>query len=830
MIQTQLCARNPWRGFWLSLCVWGLCLPTLSRAGAAQPWWENYPLISQTDDLALCQRMNADVGFVLGQTDPGFGIYGQRLYEQPAVIDAFHKAGLKTVSYYEGFGTSTNFIVELKARGALDYTPVGAWHWNWEQYLGGPIRWVGPQNYFDCEDFAGIYTRKHPRYGGPAMTYPDGTIATGWIDNETTNPFKSRVIDAAACKNILGQPEPEVDVIEKVNQIDPKTHKPKGPINGLVYGFDQDRNIKGYSGHLNFQKDAACPYWADLQYSSVLMGADHGLDGMWVDNFGPWDSLGHPALSKAFGDWSVARFRDYLGGHFSPQTLKQMGADPLQTFDVRAYLRERCKAWGGVDTDLNSNVWYDPRFGDDPIWRSFLIFKRQTITQALTDYYAATKSAARRGGKPAFFVMGNDTPLFSLGCPRDNVDMVSAEMTASWHMGTSARGVMLPPLGRFAPLYKISIEHAKSRFMTVWMYLVYGYEKHQGKPGIANVLQYEMLASHALPMIHPEMTKAMGTAESNASFFKFVKEVRPTFGQRVPVQDIGVYYSSSSLLSFLAPAGFQDINRQPHSQGFYGWCTALGELHYQYRTLPEWRLTPEALFKLRVLVIPNADVFVPADAAKVLEPWVRAGGLLIVTGNSGYRLGEADNLDVNPRGLSLAGLTGVSAMDVAPDRRMRQIGVGKVLYLRDNIGMDYFNAISARFDMLPKFAAAMNEVLAGQGPLILTPGVRVPGTVGLTMYEDAAAHRLFIDANNLNINLANDQVTPTPRFTFEVKLPDYLRKFSLSGIRARVLSPGGPVKVKVCRVGQGRAAIALDPVQYYGSVVLEPAQPLWAMK
>jgi len=94
---------------------------------------------------------------------------------------------------------------------------------------------------------------------------------------------------------------------------------------------------------------------------------------------------------------------------------------------------------------------------------------------------------------------------------------------------------------------------------------------------------------------------------------------------------------------------------------------------------------------MRVLIVPNADVLDKSDVDGVIDPWVRAGGLLIVTGNSGNRKNEAGNFDVNPAGFSLAGLTGVAVTTSTTARKLMPVGSGKVLYLGDNIGMNYFN-------------------------------------------------------------------------------------------------------------------------------------------
>ena len=826
------------RKFCRALCLLSfvLCPFSFLRAAPAEvsapavPWWDDYPLIVQDPgNFSHTLDLNGTVGFPWTQLDPSWGIYGQRLSQNANVMNVFHDMDLHTMSYFETFGQSTNYIVELGARGLFDYTPTKTTFWNWQGYSGGPIRWVGPQNYFDTEDFTGIWNRTHPRYGGRAMTYPDGTIATGYTDNETTNPLKSRVLDASASKSILGQWWAEYSYNDSVNAINPETGKPRGPLNGLL-----KINVNGqskYAGHISIGKDTACPFWIDLQYASTLYAADQGLDAIWTDNYGTWDNFNYWTLNVAFGDWSVAKFRDHLKTNFTPTQLAAMGVSDANTFDIRKALRDQCKAWGGVDTNFNDPKWLDPRWVDQPLWRAYKIFKRQTGTQALKNFYKATKDAGALAGKPDFLVAGNDAFAYDLGWTRGDLDMVSAETWPDWHMAYGSRGLMLPPLARYAPIYRLDREHAKSRIVSVWFYLQNSYAQYQDKPGIANVLYYEMLASNALPFLMPANPIFAGTEQANAAFFKFVKDSKATLGQRIPVEDVGLYYSSSSALAFMTPGGFVNMDRQPHMFGLLGWGTALSELHTQCRPIPEWKLSAETLAPLRLLVIPDADVLDPADVTNILEPWVRAGGRLIVTGNSGYRQGESSNFEPNPQGLSLAPLTGVSSLAGAPERQTRQVGAGQVLYLRGNIGMAFYVADSQRSALLAPFKTAMTDILAGQNPLLLTPDPSIPDTVGLTLYEDAPAKRLFIDVNNLNIDLPSDTITATPPLKFTVRLPFWMHNTDKVELRTQVLAPTGlapeepaPPTVQLKRLGADQAEITLDPVFCYASVVLEATQ------
>ena len=786
-------------------------------------WWENYPLIVQnasaTDTLAL----NADAGFNTDRADPSWGIYVQKTVANGNAPAEMHNAGLKFITYYEAFGDAATFAIQLGNKVANDFFSVFRTYWSWNllDSNGGPFRWAGPQNYFDAEDFCGSYTRLHPVFGagGRAMTYPDGSPATGYFGNDSSDPRKSRVFDAGAAKDILGNVR--VSNYEYLDQVADNPLRSEGLLAVNVNGTNR------LVGHMSIAKDTACPMWIDQQRSAVLCGVSEGqIDGFWTDNFSPWDNFGWEPVKNAFGEWSVAKFRDYLSASFTPAELTGLGVTDVATFDVRSYLRDKLTTFGGTSTNLDDPKWTDVRWLDDPVWRGYRIFKRQTGTQALTAYYSVSKAAAATMGKPDFAVLGNDIPLFSMGYCRGELDMVSTEISPGWHMGSGSRGFMMPPVGRFAAAYKLGREHAKSRQMNVWMYLPGTNSVHKEKAGVVNTLYYEMLANQTLPMLHqghPDMTQSTAI---NGAFFGFVKAARETFGARQDAADVGLYYSSSSVLAQMTPRWFADLDAQPHAGAFWGWGTALGSLHYQYRAIPEWKLTAANLAKLRVLIIPHAEVLDPADVTNVIDPWVRAGGRLIVTGDSGLRRGEAGNFSTNAAGLSLASVTGVTNFTTAPATKTSTVGAGTVHYLRNNIGLSYFQAstATARAGQIANFTNAMSQVLGAQLTR-LQPVSAIPETLGLNVYEDEAARRFFIDANNYAVNLATDAVTNSPSVTLTVEAPEWLSAApSDQHINVQVLSPSPSApSATVTKLGGSsaqRLRVELGPVLHYASVVL----------
>lgn len=808
-------SRNTWAVAWwlFVLCGFGLSGAALGEA----PWWDDYPRIVEEGDLQTVQNLHGSVGFTGGQRDPGWGTYGQKVTRMPTQLQPFQSAGLKVIGYFETFGTCYCFIGELGPYNG-DFNSIITHYWSWEIYHGGPTYWIGVHNFFDDEVTARPYTRTHPVYGGPAMTYPDGTMATGYA-GDPTDPRTSRVYDACIAKNIFGELSYSVGCNDAVNEIDPDTGEPTGPLDGLIYVPEQDC----YAGMFSFRKDSACPLWEGFTYASTLMAASEGLDGMWTDNHSPWDSFGNPPVKIAFGDWSVARFRTHLSDNFSPAELTAMGVTDVATFDIREWLKTRATGWGWNGTNLGSSVWKDARWLDEPLWRAYSIFKRQAGAEAIGNYYNAVKTAAAAAGKSEFLVQGNDIPVFSMGWVRGDLDMVSTEVSVSWNLSSGPRGFMLPPEGRMAPFYKLAREHAQSRFTNVWMYND-GFEAEMAQPGVADTLYYEMMAAHTLPMFHPDNERVAGNEQTNSDFFAFVEQAAPTFGDRVDVEEIGVYYSSSSLLADFTPGGFVNFSDQAHQFAHWGWATALGNLHHQYRYVPEWKLTADTLADLRALIVPEAIVFDDGDIG-VLTAWVQDGGRLVVTGSSGRRLGEDNNFEVAPGGYTLQSLTTVSDINAAPSTLTRGVGAGLVHYIKDNIGREYFNASTTRPTLLGQFDAVMTAMLSGTGPAMVTPGSGVTSLVGLTAYEDSAATRFFVDVNNYDLDVSTDVITDTAALTFTVQMPDWIDH--CTAVAASVVSPDVPVPtVQATLISPGVVEVDLSPVHRYASVVLErPVNP-----
>jgi hypothetical protein len=365
-------------------------------------------------------------------------------------------------------------------------------------------------------------------------------------------------------------------------------------------------------------------------------------------------------------------------------------------------------------------------------------------------------------------------------------------------------------------VYKLAREHARSRFVNAWMYVP---GPQLGATNIARVLYYQGLANHALPVPNPGGRTA-GNPATDTAFFEFVRQAAPIFGARVPVEEIGLYHSSSTQLLEMMPGGFRDHARQPHSFAFWGWGTALTELHLPWRAVPEWKLLDALHDGLRALIVPEAGVFAPGDARAVRE-WVLSGGILLFTGESGIRAGEEGNFAPLAPSETLSSLLGGTGGNAAPDAtgaRSFPLGKGRVIQLASDPGLAYYLADQERARLREPFRPLLAS-LAGVGGHFALEAPGVPATVGLTLYQREGA--CFIDVNNTAIDLDRDTITPTAPLHFTVALPAGLRNRTL---RARVLSPDGTLTAVISSLPGERVEVTLPPVVVYASLLIEPEE------
>lgn len=850
--------KNFSRSFLVFVFIQMLIFPVLAEETQKRPWWDSFPRIIQ-DPLDKVVSHHGNIWMGGGGSDPFQGIYLQRqgtIYSEKQFILPSKEKGIARIVWYEGFGSTHSYIGQFKKgsdgkwiRNTIDPTwvRISAGHQNWQNFDGsGLIRWVGIPNHFEDDPLIRPWTRSHPKYGCGPMCYPDGRIATGFFGQDSkdwdylfgpeVDPRTSRIFDAGCSKDVFGKVFFEYGYNAKVNKLDPQTRKPVGPLNGLLAikdaplgtpdpGFTPEEWKKaksaGYAGDILSGKDIACPVWIDYLDGSIQHALDEAqIDGLWVDNFSAWDNFNSRPIQRAFGEWTVAGFRDFLVNEWMSklphQAAKKIDA---KTFDVRKYLVDQFHEWGGTGNSLKDAgrdlVWRDSRWREDPIWRAFLIYKRRAGYKGLTRFYETVKKRAAEAGKPDFLVTGNDIPGFSLGWVRGNLDMVSTEL--GWNHGSTfgRNGLLPPPYSSYVAVYRLAREHAKSRFINVWMYVP---KEYFNRENLGHVLHYQGLANHALPKA--QLTPrgyglTAGTPEGIAEFFAFVERIEPVFRDRVPLSGkVALLFSSSSQLNDMSPNGFYDMKNLAHSFSFYGWGTALVKRQIPWTPIPEWKLQMEKLNQFNVLIVPGVDVLGDADL-QCLQTWVEQGGRLIVSGPFAVRGGEEENFDRRTnRDLPLL----IAYEKAAAEKKIIAFGKGFIVAEKDDSGAAYYSQPKQRPEIQIKIGTLLDRMKNVQGILpdyVVLPD-RFPFGIDLTLHEDGK--RFFIDMNNTQIDLESDIVTSSGKLRFKVLLPDFLIGKKL---KSTVYSPKKIPKVVITPEKNGYATIETDDLHLYCSIVLE---------
>jgi hypothetical protein len=810
------------------------CGRAIAGEAVPLPWWHCYPVyVGDIGGIGAEQVARLHARMVSGNyaADPVWGAYAQQVDAMDAArqFQEVKKTGAHWISWVETFGDCMAYA------GAVRRNPDGSYQgypnnpalpvlvrtaWSWEAgsvQPGHELCWIGPHNSFNDERFVPPMLR-HERLGLPVPRYPDGREATGWIPGGQ-RPLNARLYDACCAKDVNGKLTRSPGMLPPAaNTLDPATGKPKGPTEGLFRVVLDRDSLLAFPGHkvgdvvyaatISIPKDAAAPFWIDYIRVSVREILRHRVDGLWCDNYSPWDNFAQ--FDRAFGNWSEYRFRGFLADRLTADQRREMGIGDPASFQIRDYLKQQAAQLGASDpSNTRDPIWTDPRWGDDPVWNAYKVFKQHVGQEALQNFYGAVKDEARRAGRPDFLVAGNDIPLYGLGWVRDEyLDMVSSELMPSSYLSTGPRGIMVPPLGKSAVVYRAALEHQKGPYATAWYYLTGSYAKYQGRPELAKVLMAEAFANHTF-LKYGRTPEYPGTPESVAWWNAFVTREEPRFGQRVVAADVGILFSPDNQLALLAPGGPPDASRQLHSFGHWGFATAMIDAHIPYRAVVDWKVNAKSLEGLRTFIIPEAQ-WLDDSVLPVLERWVRGGGRLVITGPSGTRNGTT-GLFAKRKTSLLSSLVGIEFAETAGPAGVhrRSLNKGAVLWTPEPAGMDYYVHESQRHNRLPAFVELV-------GDSAVFDGRQLPSTVGAFCWKSADGAAVLVDLVNYDLDAEADRLTPARNLTFRVPLA------TKSGrAEATTLSPDGLTSATV-EIKGGWAVVRVPQLLHFASVKLSP--------
>ncbi len=849
------------------------------RPVADSPWWHRYPTyIGDIDSRATVSNAAAWHGRMVSgnyAADPAWGAYGQlsSVHHLGKPFKQAKQNNLRWITWVEAFGECMLYAA------AFERQPDGSFPryadtsglaqpsrtaWNWESGKpGNTLRWIGIHNVINDEDFIQPQLTR-TNLGWPTPTYPDGRPAIGWLEG-SQYPLNATIYDATGSKDINGKLAVEFEGLpDKANGID-ATGNRLGSTIGL-FAFTLDKSGIGqkpgrkagdrlFAGILHVGKDPAAPFWTNYIRLSAREVIGRNVDGLWCDNYSPFNNFGMPPLHNAFGDWSEARFRQFLRQRFSGAKLREFHIDDPAHCDIRSMLKQQAAGFSAKDTsDIHDPAWRDPRWLDVPIWNIYKVFKQAVGQEALRNFYRTVKDEAALAGRSDFLVAGNDMPIFGLGWARDEwLDMVSTEFSPAWYVTTGSRGIMIPPHGKFAVVCRAALAHQKGPYATMWYYLRSPYDKYAHKPELAKMLAAEAFANNVF-LKYGDLPDYPGTPETTAWWNGFVTRAEPRFGSRVPVGETGVVYSPDNQLFWVVPGSHAlDHNRQPHSFEHWGIATLLVDRHIPYRVIPDWKLTPAGLAGFRTIYLPNVECLDDA-AAQALLAWVRDGGHLVMTGATAMRQGTAGwfrnreasalaplaRADMSGSGteaaksaiaaLELAGndptkvavrQSGTNAAVPAPggaagspsDLVKTDFGLGRALWSPWNLGLDYYLAQDRAqdFDRLSTnaIAGAILDAAVGRSALDARD---LPVSVGIFCHRSQDNDVFFADMVNYQLDLARDALALQTHLRFRLHLPAGTTAATVETITPDATEPA------VLKVEDGWAKVELPELLHFASI------------
>jgi hypothetical protein len=763
-------------------------------------WWCRFPTFTQ-GDFKLLRDARARMDIFSMASDPTWGPLGQRLteIEDRSGFDSLRKAGARVITYIEGFGDCMIYVAALNRlkNGGFERNSADpqlplllrtAWNWNAPTLpKGNEIRWVGIHNTVNDEDFILPYLSAK-RLGLPAPRYPDGRSAAGWLSGKRY-PLNAMIYDACGSKDVNGVLRPQFSPC--INAVSTDGLYPADPKTDDVDGYSANIGAGTvYCGIISVHKDLSAPFWREYAKESLREIVKARVDGVWCDNYSPWDNFGYPPVEKAFGEWSVHRFH-------------QSFHSPQSDFDVRKSLKRTAVRFGAKNASkYDDPAWRDMRWRDDIVWNAFKAFRQMAARQDLKEFYDNIHAVATEQGRPDFCIQGNDIPLYGLGWTRDSwLDMVNCELTPGWHMGTGSRGITLPPHGKMTVVYRAALEHQKGVFSSAWYYLNGDAAKHRNSSPLARTLLSEAFANGALLLCQPDNSNNVaGSAEDHAWWNEFLRINEEQFGIRVPWADAAILFSPDNQLFEMAPGGFPDLDRQPHIFGHWGWGTMMTDAHLPYRVLPDWKLDASHLSEFQTLIVPDAVCLEDAACEAILQ-WIKSGGNLVATGMVGSRHGPERNFA--PRRISP-----LQSMFKGNMRSgFSKLGKGSVCWSPDPLGMNYYLDIPGRPEMLGKMLQMLPEKR-------ILEASSAPVDVGIFLWRSRDGGNLFIDMVNFNVDLEREVMIPLTNIEI------YLPSVPTEGAKITTLSPDGTPPVVMSSVN-GKMKISAPQLLHYACVKID---------
>ncbi len=544
-----------------------------------------------------------------------------------------------------------------------------------------------------------------------------------------------------------------------------------------------------------------------------------------VVHYDDWD-LRSPTAMNARADIHVAAFREFVKRRFSDEDCREFGFEKsnVAAFDVFDYLLNppwRSEYKGTGDQPLWRTA-ADSRWLSNKVWRAFQIATVEEKLDSMKEVYRLNKQAARELGRDVPMVANVIPMLSALFLQRDCVDMANFE----WPVFKTFTA-FVKPLGYY-PQARLGIGPRMASKIGVTGHAIVdpyvepqysgwdgaGFTKRHGET-LHKVIYFDLIANRGIPAFSLTFDGGYspGSIHSAGNLHTFIQQIAPIISKREYLADIGLASSSWSQIAAQSPWAWNQEVTKRHASEFLGWAQYLASA----RDFPQWDVVPfddvtlKDIVRFKLVILPSVLV-ITADHLTVLEAYLKQGGKLLITGETGTFTG--------PKALLLPRTEDI----ITP---LAKHFPGQINLIKTKPGLAYHEDA--------KNSAPLHEALARSSDHhpVLTAN-NAPEHIGIYANQSLTNPCEFtIDLVNYHHDLAADHLTPVTRtdFTVTLQVPKLKStdKLTIESIRYDETAPNNTQRLALgadhISISKGSLTLRLPPFAHYQVLRISTAQP-----
>ena len=544
-----------------------------------------------------------------------------------------------------------------------------------------------------------------------------------------------------------------------------------------------------------------------------------------VIHYDDWD-LRSPTAMNARADIHVAAFRELVKRRFSDKDCQQFGFEKsnVADFDVLGYLLNppwRSEYQGEGDQPLWRTA-ADTRWLSNKVWRAFQIAAVEEKLASMKEVYRLNKQAARELGRDVPMVANVIPMLSALFLQRECVDMANFE----WPVFKTFTA-FVKPLGYY-PQARLGIGPRMASKIGVTGHAIVdpyvepqysgwdgaGFTKRHGET-LHKVIYFDLIANRGIPAFSLTFDGGLspGSIHSAGNLHSFIHQISPVISKREYLADIGLASSSWSQIAAQPPWAWNQAVTKRHASEFLGWAQYLASA----RDFPQWDVIPfddvalKDLTRFKLVILPSVLV-ITADHLPVLEAYLKQGGRLLITGETGTFTG--------PKALLLPRDKDI----ITP---LAERFPGQVTLIKTKPGLAYHEDA--------KSSAPLHEALARSSDHrpVLT-ATHAPEHVGIYANRSQTSPGEFtIDLVNYHHDLPTDQITPVTRtdFTVTLQVPKLKSadQLTIESVRYDENAPNNtlrqPLGTDHISISEGLITVRIPPFTHYQVLRISTAKP-----